>query len=87
MNYKRTLIVFVRDSADSNWKEDSKQTETSVVDEDFVRKFTSKETMRFFKNLGGYERCFKKANGGKKCTSIDPSKTIKKVTTFEPILK
>jgi len=61
------------------------ETEVSTKNEEYKRKYLSADTLRFFRNLGGFEKTEQSRKFNLGCTmhtSISPDGQTKKITYF-----
>src|SRR5690606_20129221 len=55
------------------------------VDDQFVKNYTSKETLEFFRRLGGTELIQRRPGGRLFVQSVSPDEATKKVVIFTPL--
>ena len=56
---------------------------TKTIDEERYNNITSKETLNFFKNLGGTEKATRKGGRVTRLVSTSPSGELRTISTFE----
>ena len=59
MKYELTTKKFKTTKSGKNWKSNPTETEISTIDQETYNNIFSKETQRFFRRLGGYEKATK----------------------------
>ena len=87
MKYELTTKTYERTESSKSWKTKASKVETTTIDQETYDNIFSKETQRFFRNLGGYERATKTyTRVGHIVTSlvsISPDRTTKIVRTIK----
>ena len=56
---------------------------TKTIDEEKYNNMTSKEAIKFFRNLGGTEKVTRKCGRVRRLVSTSPSEELRKIRTFE----
>ena len=86
MKYELTTETYERTESGKNWKTKASEVEITTIDQETYNNIFSKETQRFFRNLGGYERATKSyTRAGYIVTSlvsISPDRITKIVRTI-----
>lgn len=59
MKYELTTKTYERTESGKNWKSKASEVEITTIDQEKYNNIFSKETQRFFRSLGGYERATK----------------------------
>ena len=59
MKYELTTKTYERTESGKNWKSKASEVEITTIDQETYDNIFSKETQRFFRSLGGYERATK----------------------------
>ena len=87
MKYELTTKTYERTESGKNWKTKASQVEITTIDQKTYDNIFSKETQRFFRNLGGYERATKSYTSAgyivTSLVSISPDRTTKIVRTVK----
>ena len=87
MKYELTTKTYERTESGKNWKSKASEVEITTIDQETYDNIFSKETQRFFRNLGGYERATKTyTRVGHIVTSlvsISPDRTTKIVRSIK----
>ena len=81
MKYELTTKTYERTESGKNWKSKPSHVKITTIDQETYNNIFSKETQKFFRNLGGYERATKSyTTAGYIVTnlvSISPNRTTK----------
>ena len=87
MKYELTTKTYKRTESGKNWKTKALEVEITTINQETYDNIFSKETQRFFRSLGGYERATKTyTRVGYIVTSlvsISPDRTTKIVRTIK----
>ena len=87
MKYELTTKKYERTESGKNWKRNTTETETTTIEQETYNNIFNKETLAFFRGLGGYERASKSYTTAgyivTRLTSISPDKTSKIVRTIK----
>ena len=82
-----TTKEYSRTESGKSWKSQPDTTETKEISRKFYDNMTSEDTVKFFRRLGGSETVnrayFSIGYLPQEISSIDPTRTIKKVRTFD----
>jgi hypothetical protein len=82
-----TTETYSRTDSGKSWRSKPDTTETAEITRDQHHNLTSNDTCAWFRRLGGSETAQREYTAGgydvTRLTSIDPSRTIKKVRSFE----
>ena len=87
MKYELTTKTYERTESGKNWKNKPSQVKMTTIDQKTYNNIFSKETQRFFRNLGGYERATKSYTSAgyiiTSLVSISPDRTTKIVRSIK----
>ena len=87
MKYELTTKTYERTESGKNWKSKASKVEITTIDQETYNNIFSKETQRFFRRLGGYEKATKTYTRAghivTSLTSISPDRTTKIVRTVK----
>ena len=87
MKYELTTKTYERTESGKNWRTKPYKTEITTIDQETYNNIFSKETQRFFRSLGGYEKATKTYTTAgyivTSLTSISPDRTTKIVRTIK----
>ena len=87
MKYELTTKTYEKTESSKNWRSKASEVEVTTIDQETYDNIFSKETQRFFRKLGGYERATKSyTSAGYIVTSlisISPDRATKIVRTIK----
>ena len=87
MKYELTTKKYKMAENGKDWRAEPYETEITTIDQETYNNIFSRETQRFFRNLGGYERATKTYTAAgyivTSLVSISPDRTTKIVRTIK----
>ena len=87
MKYELTTKTYKKTESGKSWRTKASEVKITTIDQETYNNIFSKETQRFFRSLGGYERATKSYTVAgyivTSLTSISPDETTKIVRTVK----